>query len=410
MDRTGTIAVPDAPNQRARLGGTTLPGERSVWDDSGSVDEDRTPSNVTDHDARGSGSAPELPQRAAAAVGAVSVPVVPVVPPPVAPLDPPAADDQPDVDAEVLRGPASVFDVPADPPIRPTEPSPGRSAPIPPIATPRVAEPASTVATTASRQARRRIGRRHLLAAALAVGTVLAAGWWLAGRPATTGVPADPVTTEADVLVEAPPITVPVAEGELASDEPAGDAGRAEASTGREPAGAPAVVEPTEADVVIDAAPVAGEPPADAPAAPAPDRDEPPTEQPAIEQPAIEPPATEQPATEQPSILEPSIVEPSVEEPSPEQPVAEAPTDPRRVELSTRNEPCRFGSDCLVVGFSLVEFGTHSGAFVCEFASGARYEFRFEASTVATACMTGGSGDTITVEVDGVRSETAVNG
>lgn len=68
--------------------------------------------------------------------------------------------------------------------------------------------------------------------------------------------------------------------------------------------------------------------------------------------------------------------------------------------------PCRFGSACLLAGFALHDFNTQPSEFVCEFSDGSRYTFRFTQPEVARACATGDPGDSITIEVDGVRSDT----
>ena len=71
-----------------------------------------------------------------------------------------------------------------------------------------------------------------------------------------------------------------------------------------------------------------------------------------------------------------------------------------------RSEPCRFGDDCLVVGFRLEGFPNPPAEYVCEFDDGTRFTFRFDSQGVETACATGRAGAAITVEVDGVRSQT----
>ncbi len=88
--------------------------------------------------------------------------------------------------------------------------------------------------------------------------------------------------------------------------------------------------------------------------------------------------------------------------------VAAAAVGPRIV-IEPRNEPCKFGNDCLVAGFTLVEFGEQPDSFVCEFADGSRYTFPLETRSVSYACATGSRGDSITIDIDGVRSETAVH-
>jgi hypothetical protein len=76
-----------------------------------------------------------------------------------------------------------------------------------------------------------------------------------------------------------------------------------------------------------------------------------------------------------------------------------------------RRERCRFGNDCLVVGFEATGFsnGPPFPEFTCEFASGARFTFRFSGTSVERACTTNDVGDSITIVIGGVRSATIVN-
>jgi hypothetical protein len=77
-----------------------------------------------------------------------------------------------------------------------------------------------------------------------------------------------------------------------------------------------------------------------------------------------------------------------------------------------RREPCRLGSDCLVVGFDTSGFATWppTRTFTCEFSSGRQYTFRYAGRTaVETACATADVPDSITIIIDGVRSATVVN-
>lgn len=89
-------------------------------------------------------------------------------------------------------------------------------------------------------------------------------------------------------------------------------------------------------------------------------------------------------------------------------PVADVPTGPW-IEIVARTEPCRFGSNCLVAGYVAHGFDTVPGSFTCEFASGSRFEFRATTAVVDHACATGSIGDSITVEIEGVRSETVAH-
>ena len=77
-----------------------------------------------------------------------------------------------------------------------------------------------------------------------------------------------------------------------------------------------------------------------------------------------------------------------------------------RVAAEGRLGPCRFGDDCLIVGFTIEGFSTSPQEYVCEFEDGSRFTFRFDSGGVADACATGTADAAITVEIDGVRSVT----
>ena len=82
--------------------------------------------------------------------------------------------------------------------------------------------------------------------------------------------------------------------------------------------------------------------------------------------------------------------------------------DGRVVAIDARREACRFGPDCLVAGFTLSGFRRLPDTFTCEFANGSRFSYPLGRLTrVDQACTTGNGRDSITIEVDGVRSETA---
>jgi hypothetical protein len=74
--------------------------------------------------------------------------------------------------------------------------------------------------------------------------------------------------------------------------------------------------------------------------------------------------------------------------------------------IGGRVAPCDFGNSCLVAGFILQGFDHQPTEFVCEFADGSRYPFQFSSRGVARACATGNTNGSITIEVEGVRSET----
>lgn len=83
-------------------------------------------------------------------------------------------------------------------------------------------------------------------------------------------------------------------------------------------------------------------------------------------------------------------------------PVADGP----QVLAEGRIEPCRFGDECLVVGFTITGFDGSPTEYVCEFDDGERFVFTFVGDGAEVACATGSPTATITVEVAGVRSET----
>ncbi len=84
-----------------------------------------------------------------------------------------------------------------------------------------------------------------------------------------------------------------------------------------------------------------------------------------------------------------------------------APVTGPRIVIEPRREGCKFGSDCLVAGFTIVDFAVQPDSFVCEFADGSRYTIPLEHRSVSYACATGSRGDSITIEIDGIRSDTA---
>jgi hypothetical protein len=86
-------------------------------------------------------------------------------------------------------------------------------------------------------------------------------------------------------------------------------------------------------------------------------------------------------------------------------PATIAPTGPV-VHIIGNVGPCRFGPECLLAGFAIERFFGQPTQYVCEFATGARYTFRFDGDRVDYACATGNPDSSITIEVDGIRSET----
>ena len=77
----------------------------------------------------------------------------------------------------------------------------------------------------------------------------------------------------------------------------------------------------------------------------------------------------------------------------------------RQVVIRGEMKPCRFGANCLVAGFTITGFEDHPGRFVCIYPN-SRRDFSFNNDGVDEACITADQGDTITIEVDGIRSAT----
>lgn len=87
-------------------------------------------------------------------------------------------------------------------------------------------------------------------------------------------------------------------------------------------------------------------------------------------------------------------------------PTSAPPADGPRVLVDARIEPCRFADDCLIVGFRLDGFTSVPTEYVCEFEDGSRFTFSFRSDGVEDACATGSADAAITVEIDGIRSDT----
>jgi hypothetical protein len=120
-------------------------------------------------------------------------------------------------------------------------------------------------------------------------------------------------------------------------------------------------------------------------------------------------PLTVIPATPPPTTVAPTPAVTVAPTTVPAVTAAPAPTGPR-VEIVTRTAPCKFGSSCLVAGFVLHGFDAPPSEFVCEFASGNRFTFNADTFSVEQACATGTPGDSITIEVGGIRSQTIQHG
>jgi hypothetical protein len=121
--------------------------------------------------------------------------------------------------------------------------------------------------------------------------------------------------------------------------------------------------------------------------------------------PATGPPTTEPAATEPPTSEAP-VTAPPETSPATAPPVATLPPDGPVVTIIGRVAPCDYGAQCLLAGFALHNFNSQPTEFVCEFSDGSRYTFHFNRQQVERACATGDPNDSITIEVDGVRSAT----
>lgn len=165
---------------------------------------------------------------------------------------------------------------------------------------------------------------------------------------------------------------------------------------------------PTSGPATSEPAPTTAAPATDAPTTPAtPAGTEPvaTTEPATTAEPTTTAPATTAPpATTAAPVVEDTTVAPTTAAPTTAPPTT-APADGRVVEINSRVGSCSFGSNCLIAGFKLVGF-RNADTFVCIFGDGSRATFRMRATEVRTACSTSRSPDSITIEVDGVRSET----
>ncbi len=79
-------------------------------------------------------------------------------------------------------------------------------------------------------------------------------------------------------------------------------------------------------------------------------------------------------------------------------------SDPQ-VRIRGEMKPCRYGDNCLVASFTIDGFDVHPGRFTCIYPN-SQSEFSFNNNGVDEACLTADAGDTITIQIDGVRSAT----
>jgi hypothetical protein len=117
-----------------------------------------------------------------------------------------------------------------------------------------------------------------------------------------------------------------------------------------------------------------------------------------------------------PSIAQPAQQPSAAQQPQPvQQPVPQSATPAQPVStvgsviINSSYGACQYGSNCLIAGFSVSGFSPVPSVYTCIFSNGARYDFSLSGSSVGTACVTNESGDSITIEVGGVRSATISN-
>jgi hypothetical protein len=108
------------------------------------------------------------------------------------------------------------------------------------------------------------------------------------------------------------------------------------------------------------------------------------------------------PGTAAPAAVAPTTAVPTT---TPTPAPTTAVTPQRRVLIQGEIKPCRFGDRCLVASFTIEGFEQTSGEFVCIYPNSSP-RFSFTDGGRADACVTADEGDTITIEVDGVRSAT----
>jgi hypothetical protein len=153
---------------------------------------------------------------------------------------------------------------------------------------------------------------------------------------------------------------------------------------------APEVTEAVVPATVPPAPPATSEPPATAPAT----------------EPVTTPAPTPAPTTTAVPATVPDAPPTATTSPAPPPTTVPQPTAGPRVEIIGRVGPCRFGNSCLIAGFRIHDFDVQPTGYVCEFADGSRFLFRMGGDGADYACATGSPGDSITIEVSGIRSET----
>ncbi len=112
--------------------------------------------------------------------------------------------------------------------------------------------------------------------------------------------------------------------------------------------------------------------------------------------------STSSPSTVAPSTTSaPPTTTPRVTAPLPETTIQAE----RRVLISGEMKECRFGANCLAASFVIEGFEPHPDTYVCIYPNSST-EISFNDNDVIDACLTADQGDTITIEVGGVRSAT----
>lgn len=137
-------------------------------------------------------------------------------------------------------------------------------------------------------------------------------------------------------------------------------------------------------------------------------------------------PGTSSPDTTSPATTSPATTSPPATSSPPTAPATTSPSgggsggsgtdggddkgDGRVVIIEGSTGPCKFGNSCLIAGFRVIGFTSGEKEYVCEFRDGSRHTYKFGARTVDYACATGAREDSITIEVNGVRSATIRTG
>ena len=388
-DSSATPSMVPPGEVRARNGGTSAPSASSVWD-----------------------VAPSAPAPTAPATepAVVAEPVVAPAPSPSPPLDPPRQ-----------RGPLLGEPIATPPPVPPAPVAPPVQTPLPTTPTARrKAKARRALELAAAERAGAPTSRPPVnpWLIAVLVGAIAGAAVWALflreGDEPAAAVPVGTLETPATVVAgDGTAPRAPAGEGAAAPTDTTSD-GR---STGSDepvvdvPSRPLVGLEARRADAdtadFTDAAPATTIPATTIPATTIPATTIPATTTPTTTTPATTAPTTTSPATTVAPVAAASAAAASaIVAPDAVAPVAAGP----RITIEPRTEPCKYGANCLVVGFSLSGFPDQPDSFVCEFADGSRYTIRLAHMSVSYACSTGTAGGSITIEIGGIRSDTIVHG